>query len=156
MYYKMYICTYAYFGRNSVAEILIFEKIKDMQASIEVSTYEQVKTILMFGVYHISCKYHQILHSSKEVFTLRIKEHSNLKQIQTLYTLNDLKDLESKIILIRDSRSSTANGKAIEAQISEDMQEPRHNISVSSDTSLYEKLSSKEVDGFLDVRISYR
>ena len=118
-----------------------------MQAPIEVSTYDQVKAILIFGVYNISCKYHQIFYSSKEIVSLRIKGCSYSKQKQIQYTLDDLKDLESKIILIRDSRSSAVNGQSLETQLS------GHNVSVSSDTSVFEKLSSKEVDEFLDVRM---
>ena len=58
------------------------------------------------------------------------------------YTLSNLKDLESKIILIRDSKSSTENGQSAESKSTENAQKARHNV-----------LSSKEVDGFLDVRI---
>ena len=124
-----------------------------MQAPIEVSTYDQVKAILIFGVYNISCKYHQIFYSSKEIVSLRIKGCSYSKQKQILYTLDDLKDLESKIILIRDSKSSAVNGQSLETKLSDDMEKAGHNVSVSSDTSLFEKLSSKEVDEFLDVRM---
>ena len=109
-----------------------------MQAPVEVSTYDEVKAILTFGEYHICCKYHQIFHSSKEIVNLTTKDRS--------YTLNDLKDLESKIILIRDSKPSTVNDRKNESQLSEDMQKAGHNI-------LFEKLSTKEVDEFLDVRI---
>ena len=123
------------------------KQIKDMQAPIEVSTYDQIKTILLFGVYHISCKYRC---PNKEIINLRIKGCSYSDQ---QYTLSDLKDLESKIILIRDSSKSTVNGQSTETQLSESIQKARHNLSVSSDTSLFEKLSSKEVDGFLDVRL---
>ena len=111
-----------------------------MQAPIEVGTYDKVKTILLYGEYCICCKYHQIFHSGNEIVTLTIKGCPYSSQ---QYTLNDLKDLESKIILIRDSESSTENGQGTAT----------HNVSISSDTSLSEKLSPKEVDGFLDVRI---
>lgn len=124
-----------------------------MQAPIEVSTFDQVKTILLYGEYCISCKYHQIFHSDGEVVNLIIKDCPYLNQ---QYTLSDLKDLESKIILIRDSRSSTANGESAGIQLSVNMQKARHNVSISSDTSLFDKLSSEEIDGFLDVRIYLR
>ena len=111
-----------------------------MQAPIEVGTFDKVKTILLHGEYCISCKYHQIFQSDKEIVTLTIKDcpYSNQQ-----YTLSDLKDLESKIILIRDSESSAENGQSIENKLPESTQKTRHN----------EKLSPKEVDGFLDVRI---
>ena len=122
-------------------DLSFLKQIKDMQAPVEVSTYDQVEAILNFGEYHISCKYHQIFHSGKEIVTLRIKDCSYAKPE---YTLSDLKDLESKIILIRDSRSSTANGS--ETQSSKNMQKTGHN-------TLFEKLSTKKVEKFLDVRI---
>ena len=122
-----------------------------MQAPIEVSTIDQVKTILMFGEYHISCKYQQIFQSNREIVNLKIINCPNSKQRQTLYTLSDLKDLESKIILIRDSSPTAVNGQ--QTQLSEDKQKARHGSSISSDASLFESLSSKEVNGFLDVSI---
>ena len=129
---------------------MFLKQIKDMQAPIEVGTYDKIKTILLYGEYCISCKYHQILHSDNEIVTLTTKScpYSNHQ-----YTLSDLKDLESKIILIRDSKSSAVNGQSAENKSLESTQKGRHNVSISSDTSLSEKLSSKEVDGFLDVSI---
>ena len=114
-----------------------------MQAPIEISTYDQVKAILIFGVYNISCKYHQMFQSSKEFVSLRLIGCPDLKQKQVVYTLDDLKDLESKIILIRDSKSSAGNGQNSETGSLNDGEKPRSN----------EKLSSKEVDDFVDVRI---
>ena len=127
------------------------KQIKDMQAPIEISTYEQLSTILSFGVYYFSCKYHQIFSSNKEVFSLKIEGCSDSKQKNIIYTLNDLKDLESLIILIRDSKSSTENGHSLETQLSEDMHKAKLNLSASSDISLVEKLSSEEVEEFLNV-----
>ena len=124
--------------------------MKDMQAPIEVGTFDKVKTILLYGEYCISCKYHQIFHSDKEIVKITIKDcpYSNQQ-----YTLSDLKDLESKIILIRDSRASAVNGQGTESKPPETSHIASQKVSISSDTSLSEKLSSKEVDGFLDVRI---
>ena len=121
-------------------DLNFFKQIKDMQTPVEFNTYKQVKAILKFGEYHISCKYHQIFHSGEEIVTLRIKDCSCSKPF---YTLNDLKNLESKIILIRDSRFSTVNSRGLETQSPEGMQKAEHN-------TLYEK-SSTEVDEFLEV-----
>ena len=123
-----------------------------MQAPIEISTYDQLSAILTFGVYHFSCKYHQIFYSNKEVFNLKIEGCSDSKQKIIVYTLDDLKDLESKIILIRDSRSSIVNDQSSETQSSKDTQKGKLNLSTSSDISLVEKLSSQEVEEFLNVR----
>ena len=131
-------------------DLIFLKQMKDMQAPIEVGTFDKVKTILLYGEYCFSCKYHQIFHCDKEIVTLTIKDCPYYNQ---QYTLSDLKDLESKIILIRESESSTESGHGAENKSLENTQKARHNISISSDTSLYEKLSPKEVDGFLDVRI---
>ena len=122
--------------------------MKDMQALIEFGTFDKVKIILLYGEYCISCKYHQIFHFDKEIVTITIKDCPYPSQPQ--YTLSDLKDLESKIILIRDSRSSVVSSQGTEIKSPETSQIARHSVSISSGTS---SLSPKEVDGFLDVRI---
>ena len=132
-------------------DLIFLKQMKDMQAPIEVGTFDKVKTILLYGKYCISCKYHQIFHSDKEIVTITIKDCPYSSQPQ--YTLSDLKDLESKIILIRDSTSTAVNGQGTENKSPETSQKASHNVSISSDTSLSKKLSSKEVDEFLDVRI---
>ena len=118
-----------------------------MQAPIEVSTYDQVKTILSHGEYCIGCKYHEIFNSDEEIVSLVIKNHpySNQK-----YSLSDLKDLESKIILVRESKPLTEKGQSKETNLSEDIQESTHNVSVSSDTPV-QKLLSVTINGFLEV-----
>ena len=129
---------------------MFLKQIKDMQAPIEVGTFDKVKTILLYGEYCISCKYCQIFHSKKEIVTVTIKDcpYSNQQ-----YTLSDLKDIESKIILIRDSKSLTENGHGTEDKSPESTQKARHNVSISSDISLSKELSPEKIDGYLDVRI---
>ena len=122
--------------------------MKDFQTSIEVSTYAQVKAMLISGVFHITCNYNRIFHSSDELVSLTITGHSDSKQKHTLYTLKDLKSLESKIILIRDSWFSTANEQCLEGVV-----KARYSASIYSDTLLLEKLSSEEIEEFLDVRL---
>lgn len=120
--------------------------------------------MLESGVYHISCKYDHTFHSTDEVVTLKIKDcpEPDPKPKCTVYNLSDLKDLESKIILIRDSGSSTVDGQSSEAKSSDNVQKAKSsdnvqktkcNVSISKETSLVEKLSSKEIEGFLNVRI---
>ena len=137
----MYLYDVWFFWQEFCRKDLIFLKqMKDMQAPIEVGTFNEVETILLYGEYCISCKYHQIFQSDKEIVTLTIKDcpYSNQQ-----YTLSDLKDLESKIIFVRDSKSSAENGQGTENKSLESTQKARHK----------ERLSSKEVDEFLDVRI---
>ena len=131
-------------------DLMFLKQIKDMQEPIEVITFDKVKGILKYGEYCISCKYSQIFHSKKEIVTITIKDYPYSNQ---QYTLSDLKDIESKITLIRDSKSSTKNGHGTEDKPPENTQKARHDVSNSSDASLSKTLSPKEIDEFLDVRI---
>ena len=78
-------------------------QIKDLQAPIEVSTYDEIKEIMETGKYRIKCKYYQIFYSTEEFISLECR--STYGGSQT-YTTNDLKDLESRLVLIRDHASN--------------------------------------------------
>ena len=93
--------------------------IKDLQAPIEVSTYDQIRDILESGKFYFGSKRFRIFNSTEEIIKLRVMDSSCSKQ---KYTLTELQELESKIVLIRDHRSSS------------------------------DKLSSDEIEHFLNVR----
>ena len=78
-------------------------QIKDLQTPIEVSTYDEVKAIMESGKYHIKSKYYQIFYSTEEIISLDCKSCYGRNQT---YTISDLKDLESKLVLIRDHTSN--------------------------------------------------
>ena len=107
-----------------------------MQAPIEITTYDEIKAILESGQYIIRCKYHQIFHCTEEIISLKCKSCTG--KVKT-YTISDLKDLESKIVLIRDHRSSD--------QISN-----TNKKDIQTDSSSIENLSSKQIEDFLSVR----
>ena len=77
-------------------------QIKDLETPIEVSTYDEIKEIMESGKYHIKCQYYQMFYSTEEFISL---ECSTDDRNQT-YTINDLKDLESRLVLIKDHASN--------------------------------------------------
>ena len=113
------------------------KQTKDLQAPIEVSTYDEIKQILESGEYIISCKYYQIFHSTEEVISLKFKSCTGKDKT---YTISDLKDLESKIVLIRDHRSNDQDSNT-------NSKDPQTDSSSSIDN-----LFSKQIEDFLSVR----
>lgn len=120
-------------------ELNFLKQIKDLQAPIEVTTYDEVKAILESGEYNIRCKYHQICYSAEEIISLKCKSCSGKDMT---YTTIDLKDLESKIVLIRDHRSNdqVSNVQNVD------------NKNPQMDSSSFGSLSPNQIEEFLNVR----
>ena len=83
-----------------------------------MNTYDQIRDILESGKIQFGSKHFRIFNSTEEIIKLRVTNSTSSKQ---KYTLTELQELESKIVLIRDHRSSS------------------------------EKLSSHEIEDFLNV-----
>ena len=126
------------------------KQIKKLQAPIEVSTHDQVEIILELGVFYISSIGHQDLHSTDKIVNLKIKDSTKSEKD---YTFSDLKDLEGKIILIRDSGIAEVNGQHLEIHSSEDIQNSAHEGSNSHATYSLEKSKSVNTEKFLSVRM---
>lgn len=86
---------------------------KDLQAPIEFSTYDQIREILESGKYYFGSKHFRIFISTEEIIKLKVANSTSSKQT---YTLTELQELESKIVLIRDHRcpSDKLSGDEIE------------------------------------------
>ena len=105
------VCTYTHtlfylsfiLQKNCCEQLNFLKLIKDLQAPIEVSTYDRIQDLLESGKYYIGSKSFRIFNSVEEIIKLRVNNSSSSKQ---KYTLNELQELESKIVLIRDHRSS--------------------------------------------------
>ena len=110
---------------------------------VQISTYDQVKAILVDGKYYIGRRKQYVFHCVEEIVTLRIKESVNTKQ---KYTLNGLKELESKVVLIRDHSSSV---KKVVNSMTEGVLVTDHIPSFVNDP-----LPSKDIEKFLNVRFS--
>jgi len=104
---------------------------------VEIGTYDQVKAILEDGEYQIGSKGQNMFHCVEEIVTLKIKKSTNSK------TLNDLKELESKVVLIRDHSSSDTKAQH---DLTEGILTADHHPSIVTD-----KLASKDIEKFLNV-----
>ena len=123
LYEIMYVdIIYIILQKIGCEQLNFLKLVKDLKAPIEVSTYNQIYDILQSGKYYIGSKHFRIFNSVEEIIKLRVKHSSSSKQ---KYTLNELQELESKIVLIRDHRSSS------------------------------DRLSSDEIEYFLSVRKCY-
>jgi len=107
---------------------------------VEIGTYDQVNAILEDGEYQIGSKKRCIFHCVEEIVTLRIKKSVSSKQ---RYTLNDLKELESKVVLIRDHSSSAVK---VKHDVTEEVVTTDQHPSIVND-----KLASKDIEKFLNV-----
>lgn len=101
--------------------------MKETQGSVEVTSYGQMRNILNYGCYEIGTSDHskprQNIH---DLISLRLT--SKNKQIsKTSYNLDELRDLESKLVLITGSKA-------------ENRVEVDHYLNVSQSLCLYELL----------------
>jgi len=83
--------------------------MKRIQGSVEVTSVNQVEDINKFGVYTISCKGDKILQLIDKAIQLKVL---NANAAKKLYSFDDLRDLESKLVLIRGR--STKGGAEID------------------------------------------
>ena len=104
---------------------------------VETGTYEQVKAIMESGECCIGSKVHFTLLRVEEVVKIKTNgaKHS--------YTLIDLKELESRVVLIRDHSNLAMDTPDI-ADTTE--------IAGDHSAAIGGKLMSKDVEKFLNVR----
>ena len=76
----------------------MYIEIKKIQGSVEVTSINQVEDINSYGAYTIQCDEQKKLLSIENAVSLRI---SRVKAAKKEYSFNDLRDLESKLALIR-------------------------------------------------------
>ena len=77
--------------------------MKDIQASVEVTSYGQMNNIFEYGCYRIGIKKPVICKSHNQVISLTLKENkekSEKRLAKKKYNLEELRDLESKLVLI--------------------------------------------------------
>ena len=76
----------------------MYVEIKKIQGSIEVTSINQVEDINSYGAYTICCDEQNNLRSIENAVSLKI---CRVKAAKKDYSFNDLRDLESKLALIR-------------------------------------------------------
>ena len=76
----------------------LYVEIKKIQGSVEVTSINQVEDINSYGAYTICCDEQKSFQSIENAVSLKI---SRVKAAKKDYSFNDLRDLESKLALIR-------------------------------------------------------
>ena len=86
-----------------------YKEIKKIQGSVEVTSVNQVEDINHYGAYTICCEGKSLLQSIESAVSLKI---TRIKAAKKFYSFDDLRDLESKLVLIRGK--STKGGAEID------------------------------------------
>ena len=79
--------------------------MKDTQGSVEVTSYGQMRNILKYGRYQVGVTIQsKPVHTIHDLISLKLIVRD--KQLsKTSYNLDDLRDLESKLVLITGSKA---------------------------------------------------
>ena len=86
-------------------EIDWYRSVKETQGSVEKTSFGQMRNINQYGHYEIGSSKKGILFSRSETIHLELR-HLGQKKIPKLqYTFDELKDLESKLVLITGRES---------------------------------------------------
>ena len=82
-----------------------YKSVKETQGSVEVTSFGQMDNILHYGCYTIAGKRDQTMHSIHDVVRLTLRPPIGKKLLRTSYSLDELRDLESKLVLITGSKA---------------------------------------------------
>jgi hypothetical protein len=78
--------------------------VKETQASVEITSFGQMNNIFQYGCYTVGSDTSRICQSYHEVIHLALKER-NKRLTKQSYNLEELRDLESKLVLITGSKA---------------------------------------------------
>ena len=78
--------------------------MKLTQGSVEVTSYGQMNNIFEYGCYKVGTRRPIICKSHSEVISLSLKEREK-RLTKRNYNLDELRDLESKLVLITGSKA---------------------------------------------------
>ena len=91
--------------RSCEQEIDWYQSVKETQGSVEKTSFGQMRNINQYGCYEIGTRGKGILFLRSAAIHLHLR-HSEQKKIAKLhYTLDELRDLESKLVLITGRES---------------------------------------------------
>ena len=85
-------------------ELEWFKSVKETQASVEITSIGQMNSVLKYGCYLIGSSTPRICQSPHEVIRLELQEREQ-RLIKKRYNLEELRDLESKLVLITGSKA---------------------------------------------------
>ena len=78
--------------------------MKDTQGPVEVTSFGQMKNILCYGCYTVGGEQGKTVHSIHDIIHLKLEGRD--KQLSKKgYSLDELRDLESKLVLITGSKA---------------------------------------------------
>uniref|UniRef100_A0A1X7TEA2 Uncharacterized protein n=1 Tax=Amphimedon queenslandica TaxID=400682 RepID=A0A1X7TEA2_AMPQE len=92
--------------RTCEEEIEWYKSVKETQGSVEVTSYGQMNNINEYGVYEIGSSKKGILVSRSEGIHLRLRESKHKRIPKLFYNLDELRDLESKLVLITGTETT--------------------------------------------------
>ena len=82
-----------------------FKNIKNTHGDVEVNTLEELKLILSDGEFYIGSKKKEAFNLISDVISLQIKTQGTAKH----YTLEQLQDLESRLVLFAGQRAEMSD-----------------------------------------------
>ena len=106
------VCCNDFVQRYCNDDVEWYKSVKETQGSVEVTSYGKMNTIFKCGCYIIGEKSPDITtgRSTKDVIRLQLKEKDSGKQLaKKSYSLEELRDLESKLVLITGSNAANRN-----------------------------------------------
>ena len=87
-----------------------YQSVKDTQGSVEVTSYGQMRNILRYGYYQVGISSRsKSIHSIHDLISLKLMP-GDKKLPKTSYNLDELRDLESKLVLITGSKAKNTLG----------------------------------------------
>ena len=81
-----------------------YKSVKDTQGSVEVTSFGKLRHILTYGHFHIGSQSSRAMQSIHEIIHLKL-QRTDKPLPKMSYSLDDLRDLESKLVLITGSKS---------------------------------------------------
>ena len=81
-----------------------YKAVKDTQGSVERSTFGQMNAIIQYGRYRVDSSTLKVVKSIHKVISVVLEERDK-RLHKRFYTLDELRDLESKLVLITGSRA---------------------------------------------------
>ena len=79
--------------------------MKEAQGSVEVTSFGQMRNINSYGTYEIGLLKKEILTSRSTAIQLKIRQSKGKRIHKLQYSLDDVTDLESKLVLITGRES---------------------------------------------------
>ena len=81
-----------------------YKSVKETQGSVEVTSFGQMNNILSYGCYIVGRVRGKTAHSIHDIISVKLEERDKPLSKKS-YSLDELRDLESKLVLITGSKA---------------------------------------------------